>query len=201
MNSNVGMAMVKNGQRQSYSSKLLTVPVYISAISWGLKPASQYDAGTMSVTSFTDKNAIFLNKMLFLMPQNLTTWLGGRWKCYAHDRGIEISSIPVSPLHDDCDAMLVPAPYCKLCLTQAGNVRSVLVVENESFCPVHHCHSYTTVYLYYLFYTLLLVQRSHWFANSDVPFQIVTNNLLHDQLFAMQAYMHYIGTRTCKTSS
>ena len=83
----------------------------------------------MSVTSFTDKNAIFLNKMLFLMPQNLATWLGGRWKCYARDRGIEISSIPVPPLCDDCNAMLVPASYCKLCLTQAGNVRSMPVTE------------------------------------------------------------------------
>ena len=101
----------------------------------------------MSITSFTDKNAIFLIKMLFLMPQNLTTWLSGCWKCYTRDRGIEISCIPVSPLCDDCDAMLVPVPYCKLCLTQAGNVRSVLVVENESFCPVNHCHSYTTLHL------------------------------------------------------
>ena len=32
-----------------------------------------------------------------------------------------------------------------------------------------------------------IVQWNHWFANSDVPFQSVTNDLLHRQ-FAMQTY-------------
>ena len=32
-----------------------------------------------------------------------------------------------------------------------------------------------------------IVQRNQWFANLDVPFQSVTNNLLHGQ-FAMQMY-------------
>ena len=32
-----------------------------------------------------------------------------------------------------------------------------------------------------------IVQRNHWFASSYVPFQSVTNNLLHGQ-FAMQMY-------------
>ena len=31
------------------------------------------------------------------------------------------------------------------------------------------------------------MQRNHWFANSDVSFQSVTNDLLHGQ-FAMQMY-------------
>ena len=39
-----------------------------------------------------------------------------------------------------------------------------------------------------LLYTLLLVQRNRWFANSDVPFQSVTNDLLHSQ-FVMQTYV------------
>ena len=39
-----------------------------------------------------------------------------------------------------------------------------------------------------LLYTLLLVQMNRWFANSDVPFQSVTNDLLHSQ-FAMQTYV------------
>ena len=40
----------------------------------------------------------------------------------------------------------------------------------------------------HLLYTLLLVQRNRWFANSDVPFQSVTNDLLHSQ-FAIQTYV------------
>ena len=32
-----------------------------------------------------------------------------------------------------------------------------------------------------------IVQRNHWFANPDVPFQSVTNDLLNGQ-FAMQMY-------------
>ena len=32
------------------------------------------------------------------------------------------------------------------------------------------------------------MQRNRWFANSDVPFQSVTNDLLHGQ-FAMQTYV------------
>ena len=36
-------------------------------------------------------------------------------------------------------------------------------------------------------YILYPMQRNHWFVNSDVPFQSVTNGLLHGQ-FAMQAY-------------
>ena len=44
------------------------------------------------------------------------------------------------------------------------------------------------VYYTSLLYTLLLVQRNRWFANSDIPFQSsVTNDLLHGQ-FAMQIY-------------
>ena len=41
-----------------------------------------------------------------------------------------------------------------------------------------------------LLYILLLVQRNCWFANSDVPFHSVTNDLLHGQ-FAMQTYALY----------
>ena len=37
-------------------------------------------------------------------------------------------------------------------------------------------------------YTLLLVQRNRWFVNSDVPFESVTNDLLHGQ-FAIQTYV------------
>ena len=35
-----------------------------------------------------------------------------------------------------------------------------------------------------------IVQRNRWFANSDVPFQSVTNNLLHANLQCKR--MHYI---------
>ena len=45
-------------------------------------------------------------------------------------------------------------------------------------------HVYTPVIVIY-FYPI--VQWNHWFANSDVPFQSVTNDLLHGQ-FAMQTY-------------
>ena len=34
-----------------------------------------------------------------------------------------------------------------------------------------------------------IVQRNHWFANLDVPFQSVKNDLLHGQ-FAMQTYAY-----------
>ena len=38
-----------------------------------------------------------------------------------------------------------------------------------------------------------IVQSNCWFANSDVPFQSVTNNLLHGQ-FAMLTYaLHQVG--------
>ena len=43
------------------------------------------------------------------------------------------------------------------------------------------------VYNYYLLYTLPLVQWNRLFANSDVPIQSVTNDLLHGK-FAMQTY-------------
>ena len=49
------------------------------------------------------------------------------------------------------------------------------------------CSSLIVMTQYALLYTLLLVQRNCWFANSDVPFQSVTNDLLHGQ-FAMPMY-------------
>ena len=42
------------------------------------------------------------------------------------------------------------------------------------------------MYVCYILYPK--VQRNRWFANSDVPFQTVTNDLLHGQ-FAMQTYV------------
>ena len=49
-------------------------------------------------------------KTAILNVQKLTTYLVGRWKHYACDAGIEISSIPVSPCGtcDTCDTMFVP---------------------------------------------------------------------------------------------
>ena len=39
-----------------------------------------------------------------------------------------------------------------------------------------------------IYSTPCIVQRNRWYANSDVPFQSVTNDLLHSQ-FAMQTYV------------
>ena len=47
---------------------------------------------------------------------------------------------------------------------------------------VQYCHEHSV-----LLYTLPIVQWNRWFANSDVPFHSVTNELLHGQ-FAMQMY-------------
>ena len=55
-------------------------------------------------------------------------------------------------------------------------------------CPFDVWYKYCwwlTLHCYILY---PLVQWNRWFANSDVPFQSVTNDLLHSQ-FAMQTYV------------
>ena len=52
---------------------------------------------------------------------------------------------------------------------------------------------------FHLLYTLLLVQRNRWFANSDVPFQSATNDLLRSH-FAMQTYVLHQGDITSELS-
>ena len=77
-----------------------------------LRPGSQWcwhcERHVMSIVK-----KICMFKMLFIMYEILKTWLVGCWKCYAHDAGIEISSIPES-FCDTCNAMLVSVSYCEL---------------------------------------------------------------------------------------
>ena len=133
---------------------------------------------TLAPWASQDKNAIFLNKMLFLMPQNLATWLGGHWKCYACDRGIEISSIPVSPLHDDCAMQ---------CWRQSHIVNYALhrLVMREVCLWLK---IKVSVLFTIAIPTLLFIYL----------FQSVTNNLLHSQ-FAMQTYALHQVDLNCHT--
>ena len=67
--------------------------------SFGIRPGSQYDAGTMNVTSImsiAEAICMFLVKMQLLMYKILTTWWVGCWKHFAYDTGIEISYISTS---------------------------------------------------------------------------------------------------------
>ena len=75
---------------------------------------------------------------------------------------------------------------------------SCIVEATPCFCPQvniyenldtsSHQRELFIPYLSHVCYILYpIVQRNCWFANSDVPFQSVTNDLLHGQ-FAMQTY-------------
>ena len=54
---------------------------------------------------------VFLITNAILDIQSMTAWLAGCCKCYAHNAGIEISSIPCHP--DTHDAMLASVSYCE----------------------------------------------------------------------------------------
>ena len=65
---------------------------------------------------------------------------------------------------------------------RSGNL---LGTKASLFSPVFIKFSRQTTSTCYILYPI--VQWNHWFANLDVPFQSVTNDLLHGQ-FAMQTY-------------
>ena len=62
---------------------------------------------------------------------------------------------------------------------------------------IQYAHSKVLASKHFCYILYPLVQWNHWFANSDVPFQSVTNNLLHGQ-FAIR-YIRWMVHLNCYT--
>ena len=85
-------------------------------------------------------------------------------------------------LHDVCN-------FYSSCVHQLPLVPPSEVRTHSDVQIPYTMTSHGTTITCYILYPI--VQKNRWFANSNVLFQSVTNNLLHGQ-FAMQTYVLYI---------
>ena len=86
-----------------------------------IRPGSQYDTGTMSITSIMKVYVPTPSQNAILSVRNLTAWLVGSWKHHTCSAGIKINSFPAPPSRlVQCNAG-ASIYYCELGLTHEND--------------------------------------------------------------------------------